>query len=264
MVIGDPIEHSLSPQIHNAGYEELKIDDQFVFVGCRVKISELKNFVDGVRTMGIRGISCTIPHKIEIMKYIDEIDDTAKKIGAVNTIVNDNGILKGYNTDWLGIVTPIEKIASIKNKTVAIIGAGGAARAAIYGIIERGGKVTIFNRTLSNAEKLAKEFGCDSQSLKEIKLVKNMNIIINTTSVGLNNKNESPVPKEFISNKHIVFDVVYNPYETKLITDAKEQKAIVIHGTEMLLHQAIGQFKLYTNIDAPEKIMKDTLFKIIK
>ena len=128
IIIGDPVEHSLSPVMHNAAYEALRIDDQFVFTAARVDIKHVRQVVEAVRVMGIRGLTCTIPHKIEVMKYLDEIDETAKKIGAVNTVVNHNGVLKGYNTDWLGVATPLERITTLKGKRAAVVGAGGAAR----------------------------------------------------------------------------------------------------------------------------------------
>src|SRR5215469_6755884 len=152
MVIGDPVEPSLSPQMHNAGYEELHIDDQFVYVACHVKVNDIENFVKGIRTMNIWGISCTIPHKRAVMPYLDEIDEVAKKIGAVNTIVNHDNKLIGYNTDWLGILNPLGKFTTLKEKHVAIIGAGGAARAAAYAVTSKGAKLSLFNRTLTNAE----------------------------------------------------------------------------------------------------------------
>src|SRR5258708_1483752 len=119
IVIGDPVEHSLSPQIHNAGYKALHIDDQYVYVASRVGVKNIEDFIKGVRLMNINGVSCTIPHKIAVMPYLDHIEDIAKKIGAVNTIVNENGKLYGYNTDWLGILLPIEKLTNLQNKTVA-------------------------------------------------------------------------------------------------------------------------------------------------
>jgi shikimate dehydrogenase len=158
MVIGDPIAHSLSPQLHNAGYQALGIDDKFVYIAAQVKVNHIEDFIKGIRAMNIRGVSCTMPHKLAVMKYLDVIDETAKTIGAVNTIVNQEGILTGYNTDWLGAVTPLEKLTSLKNKEVAVLGAGGAARAIIFGLTKKGAKVTIFNRTREKAEEIAKEF----------------------------------------------------------------------------------------------------------
>jgi len=260
MVIGDPVNHSLSPQLHNAGYKALGIDNEYIFVGCRVTSENLSDFMKGVRTMNIRGISCTIPHKISIMQYLEEIDDTAKKIGAVNTIVNESGKLKGYNTDWEGIVIPIEKITSLDGKTVALIGAGGAAHGAAFGVTQKGAKLQIYNRTPEKGLEITRQFGGESFGLDEIEKIKNADIIINVTSVGLSpNENETPLPKEYISANQVIFDIIYTPYETRLLKDAKEQGATIIHGTEMFLQQGIEQFKLYTEHDAPVDAMRQAL-----
>jgi shikimate dehydrogenase len=265
IIIGDPVEHSLSPAMHNAGYEELNIDDQFVFLGATVKPENLEDTVKGVRAMGIRGLTCTIPHKIEVMKYLDEVDVTAKQIGAVNTVVNESGKLKGYNTDWLGVVNPLEKQISLSKKKVALIGAGGAAHAMAYGVLKKGATLTIFNRTVEKAEELAQvmsklNYKVEVKSTQEISIVQNYDIILNSTSLGMGEQlNETPVPKEYITKDQIIFDAVYVPYETKLLKDAKEKGATIIHGLEMLLHQALIQFELYTNHKAPEKTMRKVL-----
>lgn len=265
MIIGDPIEHSLSPEMHNTTYKALGIDDQFVFVAAHVKPEDVEQTVNGARAMHIRGLTCTIPHKTSVMQYLDALDETAEKIGAVNTIVNDHGKLTGYNTDWLGVVTPLEKVTSIKNKSVAVLGAGGAARAVIYGVLKHGGRVTIFNRTVEKAKALAEEFGCDYASNEAFEEIKTMDIIFNATSVGLHpNESETPLPKEYITDKHIVFDAIYAPFETQLLKYAKAQGATVIHGLEMLLHQGTAQFQLYTGQIAPEDVMRDVLMKHTK
>ncbi len=261
MVIGDPVEHSLSPLIHNAGYEALKIEDQFVYVATHVELKNIENFIKGIRAMHINGVSCTIPHKIAVMPYIDHIEEIAKKIGAVNTIVNENGTLYGYNTDWIGILEPIEKHTDLQDKTVALIGAGGAARAAAFAVTSKGAKLLIFNRTHEKAKKLAEEFGGIAYSLDQIKNIETADIIINTTPVGLKEKNETPVPKEFLSSKQIVFDAVYGLEETQLIKDAKEKNAKTITGIEMLFHQGFAQFKLFTGYDAPFDAMTKALLK---
>lgn len=259
MVIGDPVEHSLSPQIHNAGYNALHIDDQYVYVASRVEVKNIEDFIKGVRSMNINGISCTIPHKIAVMPHLDHIEDIAKKIGAVNTIVNENGKLYGYNTDWLGILLPIEKLTNLQNKTVALIGAGGAARAAAYAITSKGANLTIYNRTLEKAKNLAAEFGGKAYALDKIENVATVDIIINTTPVGLEKPKESPVPKQYITNNQIVFDAVYGMQETQLIKDAKEKGAKTIPGIEMLFHQGFAQFKLFTGYEPPVEAMVKAL-----
>lgn len=264
IIIGDPVEHSLSPAMHNAGYEALDIDDQFVFTACRISAEDLQTVMQAVRTLHIRGISCTVPHKEEVLPYLDAIDPIAQTIGAVNTVINDGGVLTGYNTDWLGTVTPLEMLAPIKGKTVALIGAGGAARAIAYGVTSKGAKLTIYNRTLETAQKLAHEFGGEAFSVQEIEQIKDADIILNATTIGMHpQEGESPVPTEHISSKHIVFDAVYSPYNTSLLRDAKAKGAQVIHGTEMLLYQGVEQFKLYTGHDAPVEAMRKEVIRAI-
>ena len=262
IIIGDPVEHSLSPSMHNAAYTALGIDDKFIFVASRVTSENLGSVIKSLKVMNVRGITCTIPHKIEVMKCLDEIDETAKKIGAVNSIVNEDGKLKGYNTDWLGIVTPLEKHISLKGKKAAVIGAGGAAHAMVFGLIEKGAAVTVFNRTVSNAEELANHFNATFSDLSDLSVLKDFDVILNATDVGMGEHiNETPVPKEFIQSHHIIFDAVYIPYETKLLKEAQEVGATVIHGTEMLLHQGMPQFELYTGMKASEEVMRKVLIE---
>lgn len=260
MIIGDPVEHSLSPQMHNAAYEVLGIDDQYVFVASRVTLENVQKVTEAMRVMNIRGLTCTIPHKLEIMKYLDEIDPIAQKIGAANTVVNEHGKLKGYNTDWLGVITPLEKIIRLKGKKVAILGAGGAARAMVYAVTSKGATFTVYNRTPEKAKKLAEEFGGEGKSLEEIAAITDAHIILNATSLGMHpQEKETPLPKKYITDKHIVFDAIYVPYETRLLKEAKEQGATIIRGIEMLLYQGTPQFTLYTNHNAPEEVMRKVL-----
>lgn len=265
IIIGDPVEHSLSPAMHNAGYIALGIDDQFIFTACRVRAEYVKDVMQAMRVMNIRGITCTLPHKLEVMKYLDDIDPVAQTIGAVNTIVNDGGVLKGYNTDWLGTVKPLELFTPLNGKTVSIIGAGGVARAMAYGVVTLGAKLRIYNRTVETAKKLADEFGGQAFSLDAIEQVKGADILLNATSIGMHPKEDkSPVPGEYISSKQIVFDAVYAPYDTKLLRNAKAKGAQTIHGTEMLLYQGVEQFRLYTGHDAPVEAMRKAIMDSIK
>jgi len=257
LIIGDPVEHSLSPAMHNAGYEALGIDDQFVFLGANVKVEDVGVTVDAMRKMRIHGLTCTIPHKVEVMKFLDRIDPTAKKIGAVNTVLNQNGKLIGFNTDWLGAVIPLEKITNLSGKKTLVLGAGGATRAVVFGLLKKGADVKIFNRTKAKAIELAKEFNCQTTDLAKESDIKYFDIIINTTSVGMKPLDkETPIPTKFINNKQIVFDIVYVPHETKLLKEAKKRGATIIYGSEMLLHQGTAQFEIYTGHKAPEEVMR--------
>lgn len=258
MIIGDPVEHSLSPIIHNAGYKALGIDDQYEYISERVRPEDLKNFLEKMREGNIAGVSCTIPHKEAIIPLLDEISETAKTIGAVNTILNRNGLLYGENTDWVGAIEPLVKVCDLQGSTAAVIGAGGAGKAFVYGLVNAGCKVTIYNRTLGRAKPVAIQFGCEFRSLDDQSEIKNNDIICNTTSVGMDS-DETPVDKVNLHNGQVVFDAVYSPLETRLLREAKEAGAKIIFGTEMLLNQAFAQFKLFTVQEAPEEAMRQAL-----
>lgn len=265
LVVGDPIEHSLSPQMHSSGYQALGIDDRFVFLAAKVSIENIAYLVTSIKTLGILGVSCTLPHKTAVIDYLDEIDPVAKKIGAVNTLVNKGGKVKGFNTDWLGIVKPLEQLIDIKNKKVALIGAGGGARAVAYAIDIKGGRLMVFNRSVEKGQALAKEFNGQSFNLDEIALVKTADIIINATSVGMKpEQNKTPIPKEYLCKEQIVFDIIYNPMETRLLKEAKSKGAKIIYGLEMLLEQGVAQFELYTGHSAPVDVMRKTLIKCLE
>jgi shikimate dehydrogenase len=266
IIVGDPVSHSLSPAMHNAAYEKLAIDDQFVYLGANVKVANLKEVILAMRVMdNFYGLTCTIPHKVEVLKYLDWVDEKAKKIGAVNTVVKKNGLLCGYNTDWLGAVIPLEKVTSLKGKKVLVLGAGGAARAIVYGLKEKGALVYILNRTLEKAEKLAKEFKAKVLNFNHQKEVSNFDIIINATSVGMEPLvNQTPINPSFLKKNQIIFDVVYNPKETKLLKEAKKKGAKIIFGFEMLLYQGVAQFEIYTGKKAPIEVMRKVLLEKLK
>lgn len=262
IIIGDPVNKSKSPIMHNTAYKKIGLEDEFIFLPMKVKKSELKNVVGMIKKQKIHGITCTIPHKVNIMKYLDEIDPIARNIGAVNTIVNRKGKLFGYNTDWLGAVIPLKKRMSIKNKKVALLGAGGAARAIAYGLVKEKADLKIFNRSVEKARKLADELNCQFGNLDDLNEIKDYDIIINATSVGMaEQENKSPVPKNLLSGKQIIFDIVYIPAMTKLLKDARKNGATIIPGREMLLYQALSQFEIYTNNAAPVKTMEEALFE---
>lgn len=264
MIIGDPVEHSLSPLMHNTAYEALGIDDRFVFTAAHVKIDDVRKIVDAVRLLNIRGLTCTVPHKVEVIKYLDQIDPIAKKIGAVNTVLNNNGKLIGFNTDWEGLSIPLLKAVgsdSLKGKKVALIGAGGAARAIAFAINKKGATLKIFNRTIEEAKNLAEEYECEFGLLEKIEEVRKFDIIINSTILGMGEFiDQSPVPIDYISSNQIVFDIVYSPLETKLLKEAKFKGAKTINGLEMLLYQGVSQFEIYTGVHAPEEVMRKVLY----
>ncbi len=264
LIIGDPVAHSLSPRMHNAAYNALGIDDEYVFTAARVSAQDTGSAVAAVRTLGIRGLTCTIPHKEMVMQYLDHIDPVAHQIGAVNTVVNTEGVLTGYNTDWLGVVRSLEAVfpEGLSGKTAVVIGAGGAARAMVFGLLQKKVLVTVCNRTPENAQHLAEEAGAQFCAMDDTTALSRADILLNATALGMGeNQHRSPIPQEVIHAEQVVFDAVYAPRETRLITEAKEQNATVIYGLEMLLHQGTAQFSLYTNREAPISVMRQILEK---
>ena len=263
-VIGDPIDHSLSPNIHNAAFRHLKLDHSYI--AYKISAGELAAGIDSLKKIKIAGFNVTIPHKIEIMKFLDDMDTTSKVIGAVNTVSNENGKLKGYNTDMIGFLDPIKKKnLTIKDSQVLLLGAGGAARAIVTAMVkEKAGKITIVNRTLENANKLAefaKKIGgnVDTVSIQEAnKLITDYKFIINSTSIGMRNE-PSPISTENISKDSIVYDIVYQPINTDLIKKSKENGATIIYGYEMLLSQAACSFEIWHKTEAPYDVMKKAL-----
>jgi shikimate dehydrogenase len=261
-VIGYPVKQSISPQLHNAGYKALGIDNEFDFVSPKEITPEgLGQFIRLLPGSSIRGVSVTIPHKIEIIKHLlavgGTIDPVAKIIGAVNTVVNYDGKVTGYNTDWSGAAKAVEQVTQIKDKHVALLGAGGAARALAYAAMQRGAKkLVIYNRTLDRAQQLAHEFRGEARSLDDIAEIADADIILQGTDVGMNNVGGSLVPKEYIRPEQIVFDVVFKPVETQLLREAHAQRAMVVSGREMLMQLVLEQFKMYTGREPPEGAMR--------
>ncbi|MFX0090960.1 MAG: shikimate dehydrogenase [Candidatus Hodarchaeota archaeon] len=249
-VIGSPISHSMSPVIHNAAFRKLEL--KFYYRAMEVKNS--KDAIDEMLENGYRGYSVTLPHKVEIMKYLDEIDPLSEKIGAVNTVVNDNGCLKGYNTDVIGALKSINDVINIEGRRIVILGAGGAARAIGFGLKDAGVDIFIQNRTLSNAKTLAGDLNC-SYSTIDPQLIKDYDLIVNTTPVGMHPDVDKTIIEDFPENC-TVMDIVYNPVETKLLKLAKAKNCKTINGLGMFVYQAAEQFRLFTGKDAPVEIMR--------
>ena len=263
-VIGDPIDHSLSPNIHSAAFRELNLDSSYI--GYRIPKGELEGGVEGLKKIKINGFNITIPHKIEMMKYLDKMDESCSIIGAVNTVVNNEGVLKGYNTDMDGFLEPIKKRnITIQNSKVLLLGAGGAARAIVAGIAkEKAASIDIANRTIEKANNLsefARKLGL-SAKVKKIEsidtTIEDYDIIINATSIGLKDE-PSPISFEGINEKTVVYDIVYTPMNTDFIKKAKLKNAIIIYGYEMLLGQATRAFEIWHEMKAPYNAMKKSL-----
>jgi len=262
LIIGDPVSHSLSPSMHNAAYASAGLP--FVMAGAHVRAEGLGDALRGMRALGIRGLAVTMPHKVAILPLLDVVDPIAQTIGAVNTVVNDNGVLTGFNTDWLGILRPLERTIDLKGRTVALLGAGGAAQAALYACTSEGASVTIFNRSVEKASAIAEKFGCAVRSLDAATDLSTFDIIINTTSVGMSpNLDQSPIPESAIRKHHIIFETIYAPNVTTLLKVSQNVGAQTITGLEMFLEQGVAQFQLHTGVKAPrnemEKILRNAL-----
>jgi shikimate dehydrogenase len=263
-VIGDPIDHSLSPNIHNAAFKALGLD--CTYIAYRIPRGELKAGIESLKQIKISGFNVTIPHKIEMMKLLDESSQECKIIGAVNTVSNLDGKLVGYNTDIDGFLEPIKKRnIQTSGQDVLLVGSGGAARAIVAGFAkEKARKITIANRTKEKAQeivKFASSLGVESDfvSLDEAgQIAGKYKFVINATSVGLKNE-PSPISTSTINSNNVVYDIVYMPMNTDLITQSKKNSATVIYGYEMLLGQAALAFEIWHKIKAPHDAMKKAL-----
>jgi len=245
--------------MHNSAFSHVNYNG--VYLAFRAK--EIGKAISGIRALSIKGAGITIPHKVKVIEFLDEIDDTAERIGAVNTIVNRQGKITGYNFDSIGAVKAVKEKTGINNKSVAILGAGGAARAVGYGMASEGGKLTILNRTKESGEKLAADLGSDFSLLKDFKKVK-CDILINTTSLGMApNLNKMPVEKKNLNKGMIVMDIVYNPLRTPLLKVAQNIGCTTIDGVSMFVYQGACQFELWTEKKAPVDLMRKTVLKAL-
>jgi 3-dehydroquinate dehydratase / shikimate dehydrogenase len=246
-VVGDPIAHSLSPAIMNAAFRRENVNAVYLSLHAKT----LKDLLTCVKEIPIHGISVTMPYKEAILAHLDNSDSHTSKVGACNTVVRaQDGKLYGFNTDTAGIVRPLERrLNTIEGARILVLGAGGAARAAVFGLKERGAEVYILNRSLGPAKKLAHQARARIMKRPDLKKLA-FDVIINATPVGMGNSRETPLQDKEI-NARYVFDMVYDPAETRLLKLAKERGAQVIPGIEMFVHQAARQFEIWTGKPAP-------------
>jgi 3-dehydroquinate dehydratase/shikimate dehydrogenase len=245
-VVGDPVAHSLSPVIMNTAFRRENVNGVYLPLHAKT----LKDLLACVRDIPIHGLSITMPYKEAVLQHLDNTDSHTTKIGACNTVVRaQDGKLYGFNTDTAGVVRPLEQRMALDGARVLVLGAGGAARAAVFGLKERGCEVFILNRSTAPAQKLARR--AKARTLKRADLKKvSFDVIINATPVGMGNTKESPLNENEI-NARFVFDMIYDPPETRLMTLAKARGAQVIPGIEMFVHQAARQFEIWTGKPAP-------------
>jgi 3-dehydroquinate dehydratase/shikimate dehydrogenase len=268
-VVADPVGHSLSPQIHNAAFEEIGINA--VYVPFRVPFDTLGQFMEDARRLGLHGLSVTIPHKEAIAKFLTKVTHAVKGIGAVNTVLLKDEEVVGCNTDVqaamdclesaMGGVAP-EANSPLRDRRVLVLGAGGVARAVMYGLSRRGAKTTIASRTRARAQALADTFGgkCLDWQARHMAA----EAVVNCTPIGMHpNVDESPFNKSSLKPSMLIFDTVYNPESTMLLKEARAHGCTVVSGVEMFIRQAALQFHLFTGKEAPEALMRETLKRAI-
>jgi len=274
-VIGDPIEHTMSPVMHNAAFREAGLD--YAYVAFRVRSEELGRAIEGMRALNIRGLNVTIPHKVGVIPFLDEIDPLAERIGAVNTIVNDDGTLTGYNTDATGFLQALlDRGMDPQKKRVLVLGAGGASRAVSLALAELGARLVILNRleeldwAVGLASRIGELFDMDVKA-GELerhnveRALEDTDIMVNTTSVGMRpDSDRSPVDADLLRPGLVVFDIVYNPIKTRLLTEAETAGATTIAGIDMLAWQGALAFEKWTGKKAPVDLMKREAIRLLE
>jgi len=273
-IFGDPVSHSISPVMQGAALRALEID--MVYLAFRVAPADLGRAVEAIRTLGLRGVNITIPHKERVMGFLDDLDDTARALGAVNTIVNNNGTLKGYNTDAVGYIWSLEAETGFapRGRTALIVGAGGAARAVVYGLASGGARrIIIANRTIARAEALAEELGavCPGVEIEAVSLdsedmeghLKEADLLVNATSLGMEGRGRIELPLEALNSRAVVSDIVYTPMETELLKKARVLGLATHGGLGMLVGQGAKSFEIWTGKKAPIEVMKSAALEAL-
>lgn len=257
---GSIAEHrsTVGATTHNRMYELLGLP--FSYVAFSVAPSELAEGIAALRQLGIRGFGVTMPHKVNIIPLLDRVDPAAREIGAVNTVVNDDGVFSGFNKDWEASVTALKERVSLDGCRVAVLGAGGAARAVAYGLKRENSLVAIFNRTVDKAERLRESLDlAASYSLDDLARLKEFDVLVNTTSVGYRDASRSPLSADQIAQGITVMDIVAEPRRTRLLELAAENGCTTIPGTRMRVLQAAAQFEHYTGVRPPLDAMEEAM-----
>ena len=259
-VLGNPIGHSLSPVMHNAAFKAAGVNALY----AAFETSDLKGSIRGMRALGICGMSVTIPFKTSVISHLDELDPLAEQIGAVNTIVNVKGRLKGYNTDGLGAMKALEAKIDLAGKRCVLVGAGGAARGIGFMARERGMELVIVNRSMDRGQAFADFLECPFIPLERIREIR-ANVLIQTTPVGMFPiESASPVPDDVFQEEMVVMDAIYNPLETRLLKSARAHGCAAISGLEMFIHQGAEQFRLWTGLDPHMDVMRTVVKKALE
>jgi shikimate dehydrogenase len=246
--------------MYNAAFEALGLNYLYI----PLDVGDLEKAIAGVRHLGLRAIGVTVPYKVDVVPYLDALDKDAERIGAVNAIVNTNGILVGANTDGQGAVKALQEVTDIAGKKVVLLGAGGAARSLAFAITDVGGRLCVMNRTEAMAAELAKAANGRYGTLNQLKQeLKDTHILINATSIGMApHVGESLVDKAWLSAESIVMDLVSHPKETTLLREAGEIGCKLIYGDRMLFWQGVLKFKVYTGMEPPVQVMEEALQRL--
>ncbi|GAV22973.1 shikimate dehydrogenase [Carboxydothermus pertinax] len=265
-IIGYPLKHTLSPQMHNEAFKTLNLN--YLYLPLEVEEDKLKDALYGIKAFNFRGINVTIPYKEKVLPFLDEVALEAKIIGAVNTIVNDRGKLVGYNTDAPGFLLSLKEFGvEVKGKRVLLLGAGGAARAVAYALLTAGAELVIANRTIKKAQKLLEEFRAVGKVSNILELgegllsLKPYHMAVNTLPLGMPPYENQMPPVDFtgITSDFVAYDLIYNPAETKFLKASKEKGARIINGFSMLLWQGVLAFEKWTGVSPPVDVMKKAL-----
>lgn len=256
-IVGDPVEHSLSPPMHEAAYEALDMDGSYV--RFHVDAGDVAEAVTGARALGVDGFNVTVPHKQAVAEHPAlSLDDTAEAIGAANTVDLDS--MEAYNTDAAGVSRALEHHdVDVSGSRALVVGAGGAARAMVYELDRLGADVAVANRTENKAQALAEEFDVEAHGLDALSdLVPSADVLANATTVGMD-EDRSPVPADLLHEDLTVFDAVYTPLRTRLLRDAEDAGAKTVDGAWMLVYQGVEAFEVWTGLDAPTEEMNEAL-----
>jgi shikimate dehydrogenase len=259
-VVGSPIVHSLSPTMHNIAFSERGLNAIYVAFETR----DIEGCIRGIRALGIRGVSVTTPHKSAVIPLLDEVDGLARRIGAVNTVANDEGRLVGYNTDAMGALKALEEKTELPGKTCLIIGAGGAARAIGFILRHHGVRLTICNRSIGRGENLARSLGCPFIPLREVEGIQ-ADLLIQTTPVGMYpHEDQCIISPSTLKQGMLVMDIIYNPLETRLLRMARARGCVAIDGLGMFIRQGAEQFRIWTGLEAPLSAMTRAVERALK
>jgi len=269
-VIGDPVEHSMSPQIHNSAFQASEID--MVYVAFHVKRGDVGRALEGIRSLGIRGLSVTIPHKVDLIPYLDEIDELSSHVGSINTVVNEGDRLIGYSTDGPGAMRALAAAdVATAGRSVLLLGSGGAARAVAFSLATSAvpPQLAVLGVEEDELELLGSDLAektpvnpttqrFSSETLRDA--MSHADVVIQATPIGMTPKVDATlVPSDLIQEGQVVFDIVYTPLATRLIQEAKAAGAVTVAGLGMFVHQAAVQFELWTGRDAPIELMTETV-----